>query len=300
MNSLDTQKALLIKKANEMGIELTGLENMPMFGMAPVNVMIGPNEYIAVKDRFYTMSSMDGGQSWEPIKEISAQYALVQHYEAVDALLDSVQKMVPTFGVPEIHLIFSGSGNCKMFNDVRWKNAELTVNNDKIIPVLRQENSIDTSRRFLSQFRAERLVCSNGMTVPDSRFPEKGQVRKLHKKGTLNLQDALEITEKNVDTFIKTIKMWEGWDRKGINPEQMEKVFDAIGISDIQAQDLLNAPLRGFNERTLSGEFESDKADFWIAYNAVTQWVTDNTKNPATESERSRNAADMFEKLYLV
>ena len=194
-------KKQVMEMANDLGIKINGLNDMPEFGLCPTRVQIAPNKYQEVPGRFYTMSSMDGGENWEAIKEVSEQYSLVQHYEAVGALLEGIQSYMSSFGKPIINLKFSGAGNSRMFNDVKWKDAELTVNGDILVPVLRNINSVDLSLRFLSEFKVERLVCTNGLTVPDKRFPNQESVKKLHLKGTLNLQECLETTMSNMGSF---------------------------------------------------------------------------------------------------
>lgn len=290
-------KAQVIEMAKDLGVNVKGLEWMPEFGLCPTRVQISPGVYQDVPGRFYTMSTLDGGKTWTAVKEVSEKYKLVQHWEALGAMLEGVEKHMGRMGIPEVNLQFGGVAGSRMFNDIRWKNAPIIVNSDKIVPIFRNENSVDLSRRFLAAFRAERLICSNGLTVPDSRFPNQESVRKLHKQGTLCLESTVSVAIENMKSFFDTIKEWDGWTKNKVSRLEYDAAVESIGFSEKQVESIRKQKLRGFSTNVEVELKQKKSVDLWTAYNSVTQYITDNTKNLSTEADRSRKAADAFEKL---
>lgn len=292
------EKKEFMEMAKDLGINIKNLDQMPEIGLAETCIQLDPEtEPQVVKGRFYTVATMDNFKTYVPLKEVSSQYRLVQHYEALAQIFERMSDLENLFGKPEVNLAFSGNGG-RMFADLKFKEAALTVANDQIIPILRQENSCDLTRRFCTSFQAERLVCSNGMTVPDSRFPNQEIVRKLHKQGTLDPTSLIDQTIENLETVADAIQVFGEYEKAKISKAQVIRILEKeVGISEKQAEEVLEIPLRGFDNKPLGNDLlgKGKKVSAWKAYNAGTQWITDNTKNPATESERSRKLAEGFD-----
>jgi len=291
------EKKDFMEMAKDLGINIKNLKSMPEIGLAETCIQLDPDsDPMVVKGRYYTVATLDNFKTYTPLKEVSSQYKLVQHYEALAQIFERMSDLENLFGKPDVNLAFSGNGG-RMFADLKFKEAQLTVAKDIIIPILRQENSCDLTRRFCTSFQAERLVCSNGMTVPDSRFPNQEIVRKLHKQGTLDPISLIEQTLENLETVSDAIQIFGEYDKTDVSKAQVIRILEKeVGISEKQAVDVLEIPLRGFGNKSLISELTGKKkVSAWKAYNAGTQWITDNTKNPATESERSRKLADGFD-----
>jgi predicted protein tyrosine phosphatase len=293
------EKKEFLEMAKDLGIKINNLKNMPEIGLAETCIQLDPDsDPIVVEGRFYTVATWDNFKTYTPLKEVSGQYKLVQHYEALAQIFERMNDLENLFGKPEVNLAFSGNGG-RMFADMKFKESKLTVAKDTIIPILRQENSCDLTRRFCTSFQAERLVCSNGMTVPDSRFPNQEIVRKLHKQGTLDPTSLIEQTLENLETVSDAIQLFGEYEKTEVSKAQIIRILEKeVGISEKQAENVLEIPLRGFENKPLGNDLmgKGKKVSAWKAYNAGTQWITDNTKNPATESERSRKLAEGFDK----
>jgi hypothetical protein len=104
-----------------------------------------------------------------------------------------------------------------------------------------------------------------------------------------------------VDEFLSGIDQWDKWNKMSISAGEFINLTGAVGFSELQTEKIIMEPLRGFkmygsDAPTLQDGFKGGKdANLWMAYNAVTQHITDNTENLNMEGNRSKKTANLFE-----
>ena len=168
---------------------------------------------------------------------------------------------------------------------------------DPIKPVVVLTNSVDLSKRFSLTFGAFRMICTNGMVIPDRRFPNATLINKLHKVGTLDLDDAIHLMMEGFHTFSSTIELFQRYTTIQMGRSQFEEIMDASPLSVAQAKEILTLPLRGFNNVPLETDFLNGTTSVWKAYNAATQFITDHNRNESTTLERGRAIAELFDNM---
>lgn len=293
-SKVEVQEMLNARKLN------VNLDQFPIFGKAPSFVLLDPNaEPVAIPGRFYTMVKHPD-KNWAPLVEVSSRYKIIPHLDLLGSFLehsvDPIQKM---FG--DIEFNFLMTQNCgRMFMDVTLPKQSMKVNNDLVVPYIRLGNSVDLSKRLSVSYRVTRMACTNGLMVPDSRFPS-GNKSTRHIGEEAEIGTFLQDTLGNAEGMLTAIKKWEGWSEKSISSLEFVGIMDEIGFSPNQQEKLVEAPLRGFKmvrclAPNLTDYFKGGKdSNFWVAYNAVTQFLTDNVGNIATQDEKDAKASRIFE-----
>jgi len=285
----------LVKENN---IKIKGIEGMPEIGITRV---LFENPWEEEDDTLFSARGMRLTLAKSPegkifsLNKVSKDYKLVQHHEALHKALEAIINKAPEFGIPEIETTFTNNGG-RMYAKMTFPEVIKIQEKDPIKPQVILTNSADLSKRFTLIFGAFRLICSNGMVIPDSRFKDNVLIRSLHKNGTLDLNDAIEKMMVGFESFSDTIGIWKKYTKKTITLEEFDVAMSKSLLSENQIKDVLAIPLRGF-EGTLGGAFLSGKANAWQAYNAATQWITDNTKNEATALDRGLGVSEGFEKI---
>ena len=282
----------------EKNIQISGFDSMPELGLTEV-IFENPWDkedqglYIANGMKL-TMSKMPDG-SIHALNKVSKTYKLVQHDEALLGCLKSIYEGMPQFGNPVVNLNFRDNGG-RMMARIKSSNGIEIAEKDVVYPELVLSNSADLSKRFTLAFGVFRLVCSNGLVIPDHRFPDHVKIKKLHKEGTLNLEtilDSMVQIGKGLNTAIIT---WNEYTKKAIARSEMEQIVEGI-LSPNQFKNILELDIRG-GHGSLESSFTGDKkTTVWNAYNAVTQFLTDNNKNDDTTLERGRKISERFDEL---
>jgi len=284
---------------SENKISIKGLDDMPELRMSKI-MFDNPwdseddNLYVARGTKMTVSRTPDG--NIHGLAKVSDDYKLVQHYEAVQKTLEGILGLKKELGIPEVSLGFGNNGG-RMFAKILFKKKVEIAPKDFIVPGAIVTNSADLSRRYTSAYSGMRQVCTNGLMMPDSRFKDASQVKSLHKNGTLDIDEAvLKLTE-GLKGFMLKMEGWRAYNDILISRDEFERVMDNSTLSVGQVKDVIQIPLRGFDSN-LETSFAGDgKASAWKAYNAGTQWITDNAKNPATEIERGRALSESFESL---
>lgn len=282
----------------DKNINIKGLDNMPEIGISKA---MFENPWDAEDENLYAASGMrltlakhNDGNIYA-LNKVSKDYKLVQHHEALYKALDAIITNHPEFGIPEIVTHFTNNGG-RMYAKMIFPEAIKIQGDDPVKPQVVLTNSADLSKRFTLLFGAFRLICSNGMVIPDSRFKDNVLIKSLHKNGTLDLDDAISKMMVGFESFSESIGIWKAYTEKFITMEEFEVVMKGSTLSENQVKEVLQIPLRGF-EGNLAGSFLSGSVNAWKAYNAATQWITDNNKNEATALDRGLAVSEGFERV---
>jgi hypothetical protein len=281
----------------EKNILINGIESMPELGLTNV---IYENPWDAEDDSLYvaggmklTMSKTSDGMV-HALNKVSKTYKLVQHDEALLGSLKAIYDGMPDFGTPKIDVSFRDNGG-RMMAKIKSEHGIEIAEKDVVYPQLVLSNSADLSKRFTLAFGVFRFVCSNGLVIPDHRFPDCVKIKKLHKEGTLNLESILASMVQVGQGINSAVLTWNEYTKKAIAKVEMENVVDGI-LSPTQFKNILELDIRG-GEGNLETVFKNGSTSVWNAYNAVTQFLTDNNKNDDTTLERGRRISERFDEL---
>lgn len=282
-------------------IKVQGLNAMPEIGITRAlfeNPWQKDDEdlYIARGMRLTLAKHPDG--TITALNKVSKDYKLVQHYEALQLALEVIIEKYPEFGIPEIDLKYRNSGG-RMNAEMRFPyTVNMQGDDDPVKARIILSNSADLSKRFTLFFGAFRLICSNGMVIPDSRFTDVTKIKKLHRLGTLDLDDCIESLTQGFQSFSDAICSWRTYNERTITLGEWEKVMDKTSLSENQVKEVLAIPIIGFQDQTLEGLFANGgQVNAWQAFNAGTQWITHNTTNEQTALDRGVLFSNAFEEM---
>jgi hypothetical protein len=281
----------VVKLAKDMGIKITGIDNIPKIKVSPILFEDGEDLFEAEGMKL-TYSNFDDGRI-EPLAKVSDQYALVQHYDAIGQVLQSFGEL-PEFGLNKVSVGMSTNGG-KVWAKFKSSNPVTIKPGDDIFPEITMTNSCDTTKRFWLQWGAMRLVCTNGMMAPDDRI-KGGVIKRLHKLGTLDIEEEILAFQNSFVQASESLGIWKEYAKIEMKKDGMLEVFKQMKISEKQGDEIMALPLRG-DDTTVNAELVKGAVDGWTAYNAVTQWITDGSKNEATAITRGNSASKAFDSL---
>ena len=304
LNVIETKKAdysyeMFQNFISENGVQVKNLDKMPEIGITralfenPWATEDEEGDLFIAQGMSLTLAKHPDG-TINALNKVSKDYRLVQHHEAIYKSLDYIVENHPEFGIPEISLNFMKNGGLMKCNFIFPQAIELQEN-DPVKPVVSITNSADLSKRFSLYFGAYRMICSNGMVVPDRRF--KGtMIKKLHKMGVLDLEDCIQGLSVGFESFSEKIGLWKIYNEKTISLPEWETIMEGSLLSDNQVKEVLQIPIIGYGDQKLDNLFAGGgRVNAYQAYNAVTQWVTHNTKNEMTAMERGIAVSNAFE-----
>lgn len=286
--------------AKSKKLNIVGLDEIPELGITPI---LFDNPWEKGDDSLYqadgmhlTLAKHRDGEVKE-LNKVSDQYKLVQHYDALHQSIEAIITGAPEFGAPDINLAFNPAGG-KMWAKMTFPEViNILGDKDPVKPQCVVTNSADLSKRFTIIFGAFRLICSNGMVIPDSRFPEHTLIRSLHKNGTLDLDSAISKMMVGFESFSETIGLWKEYAELELKREGYEEIMLDAGFSEKQTENIIGSTLRGF-DKSLELDFVGNKpVNGWKAYNAATQFIEDNNVNEGTALDRGRKVATSFDNL---
>jgi len=257
---------------------------------------------VPVPNRFYTMVQRPD-EEWEPLVEVSHRYVVVPHLDMIGSFVEhAYDPLSEIFGDMIFDIKYSQNGG-RMFMDIKLPKSKLTVNGDEVAPELRFGNSVDLTKCIQADYRAKRPKCENGMYVPDSRFPS-GSKRTRHMGEDAEIGTFLQEAIGEAGGLVDAIKQWDKWAKAKISSLEFTDICEKIGFSPDQTEKIICADLIGFKMMgkqapALAHHFAGGKdSNYWYAYNAVTQFLTHQVKNIATQDARDKKAANIFELSY--
>ncbi len=213
--------------AIDQEINIRGLERMPELGIAPClfDNPFDNGELYSADGMHITLAKDPNSGHVQALNKVSDQYKMVQHYEALHNSLEAIINGAPEFGKPDVELKFSPYGG-KMWAKMMFPQMINIMEDDPIKPQCIVTNSADLSKRFSIIFGAFRIICSNGMIIPDSRFPDYVLIRNLHKQGTLDLDEAIQKMMVGFESFSETIGLWKEYAQLEITKSRMTGILE--------------------------------------------------------------------------
>ncbi len=293
------------KMAEENEIKISGLDNIPhivqgrpLFDMNGVdkeilnNFLPGEENGIwAGKGKMNIAIFPDGRV--EDLRIVSDQYQVVQHGQALWHLMNALPEK---FDLKSVDITVSpNGGKC---------NAKLTSGHeldlgkgDKVNYQLLMQNSGDASKRLSLMGGAWRLVCSNGMVIPDNRV-EQVSTKKLH-TGKLSLDSEIISFLDTVEQSIGSMDIWKDYLKKSLSAPDLESVFTALEVGPRIQEEILELGLRGENT-SVQNELTNKRLTAWNLYNAFTQRITDSEASESVKLEKGTKISQYFDDLVTI
>lgn len=154
-------------------------------------------------------------------------------------------------------------GGAQTFRSYQFSAVSNTVKVGDVVNFeLQVANSYDGSRSFCARAGGERLMCLNGMTLPnrDATF------KRRHTAGFV-VESVHEQLARMVRLFHQCAERWEQWTCVRVGDREAEAVFEAVpGMTDRLKRRL--------SEDYWSHEKASGEQSLWGVYNAMTAWAT--------------------------
>lgn len=297
-----TAKKEIETKAKKIGIEIKGLNDIPIIVQGrPLFDFVGIENDTLKKlgqnedDLFQANGLMniavfpDGRV--EGLKTVSSQYKVVQHGEAILSVLNSLPD---NFGLDKIEIGVTPDGGRSFAKFTSDKFIEVKKG-DKVKYQAILENSCDTTKKFFLSGGAFRMICSNGMVIPDERV-EHSISRKLH-KGGLDLNNEIEQFLRIMEQSIQSLDVWKQYSQKTIDAPKLETFFDYLEIGPRTSSEILETELRGENN-SVAGLLEQRKLTAWDLYNSFTQRITDSDSIESTKIKNGSKIASQFDAFF--
>jgi hypothetical protein len=289
-----------VEMVNDLEIKVNGnLNDIPELGIQEL-------EYRDAKgvshpfNMYGTFATVDNWETMTPLRAVSAQYKLVQHYDPLADFIQKIYQECPEYGNPVLDIDMRRNGGC-MWAHLRFPDASFTVNGHKLVPRLTTMTSADLTQSYRIVAGIIMTICGNGLVVMDSRFPGYVGKRRIHKTNALS--DKI-ITEEINDAVYKmkhlseAAGIWENYAKRQVTSLEMSNILDAIKISPKQQEELMTAGLRSHKGESLIDKYTlNGESDGWTAYSAVTQWITDNVNNPQIALTKGESASRAFDAL---
>jgi hypothetical protein len=294
---------ILNEKAMEKGIKINGSENVPfivqgrpLFDLEGVDNEIleqygQTSDDIFMANGFHNIALFPDGNV-SSLKTVSKQYKVVQHGEAILKLFEELPE---SFETEKINITVSPNGG-KCFARFTSKREIEVKEGDTIKYQVLLENSADTTRRFNITAGAWRLICSNGMVVPDNRVEQISQ-KSLH-KNTLSLCGEIKSFLDILEVSMKSMEGFKEYTKKKISIQELERTFEALEVGPRVQEEILDTELRGEN-KSIKHLLEHKNLYAWDFYNAFTQRITDSEALESVKIENGAKIANYFDELVI-
>lgn len=290
---------MIQEKADKLNVKVTGLNKIPTiiqgrplfdFEGADVEMLAkygqDSEDIFAAQGKFNIALHPDGRV--EGLKTVSKQYQVVQHGEAIWKLFNGLPEMYE-MDTLDIYTSLDG-GNCVAY--IKSKNGIEIKPGDTVFPRICMKNSANATVRLLIKSSMWRLLCSNGMMGPDSRFAQVTS-RKLH-KGSLDLDREVGKYVENIENDIEAMGLWSQYAQKSLKAPDIDTIFERLQIGPRVQEELLTTSLRG-QGTNVKGLLESNSLTGWDLYNSFTQRITDSDSTETTKIENGIRVSNVFD-----
>lgn len=218
----------------------------------------------------------------------SADYNLQTNQSIVDPFLQEMGKYY------EVKTHVKMKGFSQFFIDLIILNKPSVVHKgDTFNPMVRIVNSYDGKLKYQFQLLVYRMVCSNGLTVPETHKSYK----LMHTPGLSDVTNYDHIL-KDVSEFIADMgQVTEKFQELLGQPvKSLESRIDAV-IEDTNFPSTYKEEVMMIAERELVS-LEGQKPNDWVVYNAFNNILNHSTDLKAKESKKEELDREVFEYLY--
>lgn len=291
----------ILEKAEKMNVKVSGLDDIPyivqgrpLFDFTGVDKSVldeyGHSENdLWASHGLHNIAIFPDGRV-ESLKTVSKQYKLVQHLEAINLSMDFVPE---EFQLETVNVSSSYDGG-RIWAKFMSKRKTEIKKGDMVQLQATLQNSCDTTKVYRMISQAYRLVCSNGMVAPDTRF-DSNKIRKLH-KGGLHLETQVKEFFGDVESSISAIDHWKKYTEKEIKVPELESVFQELELGPRIQEEILNTSLRGENT-TIQLLLDERRLSAWDLYNSFSQRITDSNSSESVKIEQGEKISRFFDEL---
>ena len=231
---------------------------------------------------------------------VSNRYKKLDHVEGIASIEQVLIENDLTDCERSIYLSDDGG-----FMECKWNFPavkEEVVVGDIVSPSLFMRTSYDTSMIFEVAMSAERLACSNGMTVAD----KLACYRRKHTLG-LDLIQMQRVIAQGFDKFKEQVQHWGRWGSIEVNNELINQVKDCFGKKDFEqlrvTQEVSTNESIEKNTFTEVDEEENEilimksKLSAWVLLNICTQFITHKIENRKKAIKLNDSISGLFNRL---
>ena len=272
------------------GINIKGIDRIPEIKTSPIYFDAGDPDGLYEAEGFLLTYAEFADGRIVPLAKVSERYQLVQHYETVGMVLDRLVKS--DFPIQEVKISVNDDGG-KSLARVIAKDIVEIGKNDQLRPEIVVKNSCDVTQKFQITYGCMRLVCTNGMVVPDNRMQSYSLARR-HNKSTLNINEIVGKFTTSFQNLALKLETFRSWQELPVNKDEIEKVGKEADFSEKQQEKILALPLKGFDNVTLDELIRTSKATAWTSYNAFTQFISEKIKSPIRRQEKTEKVTKTF------
>lgn len=191
----------------------SAIKRFPEFYREP----FGPNEYLDVIVR----APIDEDLRHIPVGTVSRRYALVQHAQVSSWLISAVSEIGFDAERLPAELFLSEYGE-RMRLCVRIPTINVDPGDGHDIALTVEcQNSVDRSCALELRVTWRRLVCSNGLWVP-----EEDRLRKVHHLDWMNSKDAAEFLKERIQNSTGIRDVLQVWSRMPLTIKEIESWAD--------------------------------------------------------------------------
>lgn len=218
----------------------------------------------------------------------SKDYNLQTNQQIVEPFLQEVTKHF------QVETRARMRGFSQFFIDIIFQGKPVTIRKgDLINPMIRLTNSYDGKVKYQFQLFINRVVCSNGLTIPEMKHGYK----LMHTAGLSDYTSYEKIlgdvSEFMVDFKSISEKFQELLDQpvKDLN-KRIESVIEETGFPSSYLEEVMHVA------STEMAALETPQANDWVVYNAFNNILNHSQELKAKESKKEEMDREVFEYLY--
>jgi len=228
----------------------------------------------------------------EGLKTVSEQYQLIQHLDAINSTLDFVPA---EFELEKVQILTSPDGGRVWAKFMSKNNIEI-LPGDSLKFQATLQNSADTSKVYRMLSQVLRLVCTNGLMLPDKRF-DQASIKKIH-KGNMELGDQVKVFFGSMKENLEAVSVWKKYAEKKFGIPELEEIFDSLNSGPRVQEEILGLTMRGENT-SVNTLLQNGNLNAWNVYGAFTQRLTDSDSLETVKINQGLKISEAFDKMIL-
>lgn len=238
------------------------------------------------------------------LNQCSPRYELVANSD----IFPNIEQVLIANSI-EYEVTYTHIGNVKFFADYRITDdrySHTIATGDKIQPMLRVQHSYNGLVKYKIIFGYFRIVCENGLVLPVEEMKKynlviTGKHTESIKKSFTKLNSLLVYFAAEADTITKEItKKYEQLASNKVTDlkKRLEEVLEASKINAVEnakfntIDDIAQRVEREMNHNGLG---YNGKANDWLIYNGINQYLNDNDRNIVSPEKRMETDSKVLE-----
>lgn len=194
------------------------------------------------------------------IQACSPGYELIPNEQLLSPIVEAMKK---EFNLTTRVMM---RGFSKFFVDLKFMDEKTQIAKDDILPKITMQNSYDGTLKFQMSAGLERVVCTNGMTVP---VKDKDAHMNLSFRHTSSSSQAIDEALKFADNFVKNISSITKVYDKLVGSKMSKAVADMV-LEELHEEKLITKDMHEMAQARLQEEINMGlEVNQWLVYNAA-------------------------------